>query len=59
MASSAVIKSWPFDGTTVGRDVDMEGLTCGPDQCATSLFIGDEYTYIYELDLESGLITRE
>ncbi|KAL3910523.1 MAG: hypothetical protein SGARI_002082 [Bacillariaceae sp.] len=37
----------------------MEGLTCGPDQCTSSLFIGDEYTYIYELDLESGTIVRE
>ena len=59
MDSSEVIQSWPFDGNTVGRDVDMEGLTCGPDQCVSSLFIGDEYTYIYELDLESGVVIRE
>jgi len=57
--SGAVISSWPFDRSTLGRDVDMEALTCGPDQCSASLFVGDEYTYIYELDLTTGVVARE
>lgn len=59
MDLNEIVQSWAFDGTTVGRDVDMEGLTCGPDHCLTSLYIGDEYNMIYELDLASGTVTRE
>lgn len=58
-SSGETEESWAFDGSTVGRDVDMEGLTCGPDQCASSLFIGDEYNFVYELDLETGTVARE
>jgi len=59
MMSSTVTESWPFDESTIGRDVDMEGLTCGPDQCRSSLYIGDEYNFIYKMDLGSGEVTHE
>lgn len=29
----------------------MEGLTCGADGCASSIYIGDEYNYVYKLTL--------
>lgn len=59
MTSSSIINTWSYDGDTVGHDVDMEGLTCGPDQCETYLYVGDEYNYIYQLELSSGEVTRE
>lgn len=60
ITTGTVVESWPFDGATqIGRDVDMEGLTCGPDQCASSVYIGDEYNYIYQMDLETGNVTQE
>lgn len=56
---AAVSKKWSFDATTIGHDVDMEGLTCGEDDCSKSIYVGDEYNYIYKLDLASGLVTHE
>jgi hypothetical protein len=29
----------------------MEGLTCGADGCASSIYVGDEYCYVYKLTL--------
>ena len=40
-----------------GRDTDMEALTFATDR--SKIYIGDEYNYIYELELESGKITNE
>ncbi|CAB9523412.1 tyrosinase [Seminavis robusta] len=57
--TSSILNTWSFDGSTVGHDVDMEGLTCGPDQCSTMLYVGDEYNYIYQLDLETGAVNTE
>ncbi|KAL3931474.1 MAG: hypothetical protein SGBAC_011291, partial [Bacillariaceae sp.] len=54
-----VVDSWSFDGSTVGHDVDMEGLTCGPDGCSSTLYVGDEYNYIYALNLETGEVGME
>jgi len=54
MADSSIAQKWSFTGTTVGRDVDMEGLTCGPDNCATYIYVGDEYNYIYKLKLSAS-----
>lgn len=54
MADSSIAQKWSFTGTTVGRHVDMEGLTCGPDNCATHMYIGDEYNYIYKLKLSTS-----
>jgi hypothetical protein len=49
-----VTQKWSFDATTLGRDVDMEGLTCGADSCGTYLYIGDEYNYVYKLRLATA-----
>lgn len=49
--NAAATRKWQFDAATIGHDVDMEALACGPDECATSIFIGDEYNYIYNLTL--------
>eukprot|EP00416_Gambierdiscus_australes_P017874 CAMPEP_0171064830 /NCGR_PEP_ID=MMETSP0766_2-20121228/6512_1 /TAXON_ID=439317 /ORGANISM="Gambierdiscus australes, Strain CAWD 149" /LENGTH=806 /DNA_ID=CAMNT_0011520897 /DNA_START=45 /DNA_END=2465 /DNA_ORIENTATION=- len=57
--NAEVTKKWSFDGTTLGHDVDMEGLTCGQDDCANSLYVGDEYNYIYKFDLNSGEVPME
>lgn len=59
MATPEMVESWPLYRTTIGRDADMEGLSCGPDQCATSIFIGDECNVIYRMDLMSGVVTDE
>ena len=53
-----IIEYWSFNAETLGHDVDMEGLTfVGEDR--TTLYIGDEYNYIYEFDLTQGVVTRE
>lgn len=52
-----IVNVWSFDATTLGREVDMEGLTFAGD--TDVLYIGDEYNFIYELDLETGEVTRE
>merc|ERR1719343_1125128 len=50
---------WSFDASTLGRDIDMEGLACGADDCASALYAGDEYNYVYKLDFASGTVTHE
>jgi len=40
-----------------GHEVDMEGLTFAESN--DLLYVGDEYNYIYELDVESGDVLRE
>ncbi len=52
-----IVSVWSFDASTLGREVDMEAL-CFADG-TDKLYIGDEYNFIYELDLNSGQITRE
>jgi len=54
-----IVQKWSFDATTLSHDVDMEGLTCGVDGCKDALYVGDEYNYIYKLDLSSGKVTHE
>lgn len=52
-----IVNTWSFDASTLGREVDMEGLTFG--EGTDKLYIGDEYNFIYELDLTTGDVTRE
>lgn len=52
-----IVNVWSFDASTLGREVDMEGLTFAEN--TDILYIGDEYNFIYELDLDGGNITRE
>jgi len=47
----SVAQKWSFDASTWGYDVDMEALTCGPDECESYIYIGDEYNYIWKMDL--------
>merc|ERR1711865_696996 len=32
----------------------MEGITCGSDSCANYIYVGDEYNYIYKLNLATS-----
>ena len=52
-----IVQVWSFDSNTLGREVDMEGLCFA--EGTDILYIGDEYNFIYELDLNSGVVTRE
>ena len=56
MADDTIVRVFPF-GEVNGHDVDMEALAWGPNE--GFLYVGDEYNYIYEIELESGLLTRE
>jgi hypothetical protein len=51
MDDSSIASKWAFTASTLGHDVDMEGLTCGADGCATYIYMGDEWNYIYRLTL--------
>lgn len=58
LETDEILEYWSFNADTIGREVDMEGLTfVGEDR--TTLYIGDEYNYIYEFDLVQGEVTRE
>ena len=57
LETDEIVNVWAFDASTLGREVDMEGLTFA--EGTDKLYIGDEYNYIYELDLTSGQVTRE
>lgn len=56
LADDSIAQAYPFS-EAFGHDVDMEGLTYGPTE--GSLYIGDEYNYIYEMDIASGELLRE
>lgn len=56
LEDDTILRAYSFSGVN-GHDVDMEGLTFAESD--EFLYIGDEYNLIYELDLESGTITRE
>lgn len=56
LAGDSIIEVYSFSEVN-GRDVDMEALTFAADR--SKLYVGDEYNFIYELDLESGEITKE
>lgn len=57
LETDEIVNAWSFDSNTLGRDVDMEALCFAEN--TSKLYIGDEYNFIYELDLSSGLVTRE
>lgn len=54
MADSSIAQKWSYDASTLGHDVDMEGITCGADSCANYIYVGDEYNYIYKLNLATS-----
>lgn len=57
LETDEIVNAWSFDNLTLGRDVDMEALSFveGTDL----LYIGDEYNFIYELNLNTGTVSRE
>ena len=57
LETDEIVNVWSFDNNTVGRHVDMEALSFA--EGTDKLYIGDEYNFIYELDLTTGLVTRE
>ncbi len=57
LETDQIVNVWSFDATTLGREVDMEALTFA--EGTDKLYVGDEYNFIYELDLVSGVVTRE
>jgi len=56
LADDSIIKVYSFSEVN-GRDIDMEALAFAADR--SMLYVGDEYNFIYELDLASGKITNE
>lgn len=56
LKDDTIVTVYSFDAVN-GHDVDMEALAFAEDPAY--LYIGDEYNYIYEMDLASGEIVRE
>ncbi len=56
MTDDSIIESYSFSSVN-GHNIDMEALSFGEDN--NYLYIGDEYNYIYEMDLSDGSINRE
>ncbi len=56
LETDEIVAVYSFDEIN-GHEVDMEALTFADG--TDFLYIGDEYNYIYELDLSTGEITRE
>ena len=51
-------EQFPFS-TVFDHVVDMEGLAWGPDAGATYMYVGDEYNYMYQMELATGNISRQ
>ena len=47
-SKATAVSKWSFSKAQLGRNVDMEGLTCGADNCTKYMYIGDEYNYVRE-----------
>jgi len=56
MSDDSIIKAYSFD-LIYGHNIDMEALSFGKNP--QSIYIGDEYNYIYELDLNKGEIVNQ
>lgn len=57
LETDEIVTAYSFDGIN-NHEVDMEALTFAGED-TTILYVGDEYNFIYELDLATGEITRE
>lgn len=57
LETDEIVTAYSFDGIN-NHEVDMEALTFAGEDTSI-LYVGDEYNFIYELDLETGEITRE
>jgi hypothetical protein len=56
LEDDSIVRVYSFSEVN-GHDVDMEALAWA--EAPDYLYIGDEYNYIYEMELASGTITRE
>ncbi|MFY0631554.1 MAG: esterase-like activity of phytase family protein [Flavobacteriaceae bacterium] len=56
LVTDKVVKAYSFSGHN-GHEVDMEGLTFGAQD--GYLYIGDEYNYVYKMNLSTGAIEQE
>jgi hypothetical protein len=56
LEDDTILETYSFTSVN-GHDVDMEALTF--TDSLDTLYIGDEYNLIYELDLATGEVTRE
>ena len=71
LASDEIEERWPYygisntanaskvNGVIIDHEVDMEGLTFGPDGGETYIYVGDEYNYIYQIELATGDIKKQ
>ena len=57
LETDEIVRAYSF-ASVRGHHVDMEALTFAGDDTSV-LYVGDEYNFIYELDLENGEVTRE
>ncbi|GAB5491659.1 MAG: hypothetical protein Phog2KO_18740 [Phototrophicaceae bacterium] len=57
LETDEIVEVYSFSSVN-DHDVDMEALTFAGEDTSV-LYVGDEYNYIYELDLETGEVTRE
>lgn len=48
-----------ISGVDVDHEIDMEGLTFGPDNGETYIYVGDEYNYIYQINLSDCSISKQ
>ena len=56
LITDKVVRAYSFKSMN-GHEVDMEGLTYGEEK--GYLYIGDEYNYVYKMNLSSGAIEQE
>ena len=56
LETDEIIRAYSFSSLN-NHEVDMEALTYGPEE--GYLYIGDEYNYIYKMNLSSGNIEQE
>lgn len=56
LLTDKIVKSFPFKSLN-GHEIDMEGLTFGEQD--GYLYIGDEYNYVYKMNLSTGKIEQE
>lgn len=57
LSDDSIMEAYTFSSLN-GHDIDMEALTFVEGRTGF-LYVGDEYNYIYELDLNTGSVTRE
>lgn len=57
LGTDEIVRAYSF-ASVRGHDVDMEAMTFAGDD-SSALYVGDEYNFIYEMDLETGEVTRE